>query len=232
MPDLNILMLRTSTKPGDMVIRINTGGMIGGAISVASGSEFVHGGLAIGDNEIVEVNGGLNPDSTGKGRILANIYKTNITTDLRDNDYVVYRCNDTELAKQVAIEAAPFVVSGSNSSWGYNLTGAVSSLMSPSVNTGQFLYIDENESVLAVARKENRNFFCTEFMVWIYLKTAEKLKKPVSIGVAAKDAYPGALVAALDKSSSFTYIGAIRNVTSESALLPKGSTSRGYGTFT
>lgn len=230
MPDLNVMMQRTGTKRGDMVIRINTGGAIGGAISAMSGSEFVHGGLAIGGNEIVEVNGGLNPDSTGKGRILANIYKTNITTDLKDNDYVVYRCNDTDLATQVAIEASPFVASGSNSSWGYNLTGAVSSLMSPSVTTGQFLYIDENESVLSVARRENRNFFCTEWMVWVYQKTAEKMRKPLRIGIAPKDAFPGALVTALDKSSSFTYVGAIRNVTSSSALLPKGSTPRRYGT--
>ena len=177
MPDLNVLMPREKTGPGDMLIRYHAPyltkgeiGMdpIGGFISTASKSPFVHGGLAIGGNEVVEVNGGLNPDSSGNSRILANIYKTNLTTDLKDNDYVVYRCRDTTLAKQVAIEATVFVKAGTEESWGYNLIDALKSLGSPSPDTGQFLFVDENESVLSVAmrRKQassapNGWFICT-----------------------------------------------------------------------
>ena len=65
----------------------------------------------------------------------------------------------------------------------------------------------------------------------MYLKTAEKLRQPVNIGVEPKQANPGVLVAALDKASSFYYMGFIRAkpATETSTLLPKGTTSR-YGT--
>jgi hypothetical protein len=36
------------TAPGDMLIKINTGGIISKIISRASDSQFVHGGLAVG----------------------------------------------------------------------------------------------------------------------------------------------------------------------------------------
>lgn len=210
MPDMHLGMRRGATRPGDMVIRINDGGIIGGVIGGLTKSEFVHGGLAVGQNRLIEVNGGLNPDSTGKGRILANIYMTDLMTDLKQNSYVVYRCNDAALAEQVAIEAYPFVREGDNKSWGYNLSAAVKSLAgAPAPETGKFLFIDENESVLAVAMQEKKNWFCTQWMVWMYNKTAEKMRKGISIGVDPKAAYPKALVDALDRCPLFTYQGKI-----------------------
>ena len=75
MPNMNIGMIRSATKPGDMLIRVFTGGVIGAVIKGASdGSPFVHGGLAVGQNRMVEVNGGLASNKhSGQGRLLANI---------------------------------------------------------------------------------------------------------------------------------------------------------------
>lgn len=221
MPDMSIGMLRSGTKPGDMVIRVNTGGVIGGAISTMTNSEFVHGGLAVGENYLIEVNGGLNPDSTGS-RLLANIYKTSLySDDLNGNEYVVYRHLDTNLAEQVAIEASPFVKAGVDVSWSYNLGDALGETCMPTspgdidraelarragyVNFG----IDEDESVLAVAQREKLNFFCTQWMVWIYNITADKMRKGFSLGISPKQALPGVLVKALDESPYFKYTGKI-----------------------
>lgn len=222
MPNMNIGMLRDTTKPGDMLIRVFTGGIIGSLIKgVSGGSQFVHGGLAVGQNRLVEVNGGLADNRHSKqGRLLANIYLTDLFEDLRDVTYVCYRPVDAALGEQVAIEAYPFARRGVDKSFGYNLGAAVKStpgwrsLFGPntSAQTGQFRYIDENESVLAVARREHLNFFCTQFMVWMYVKTAEKLRVAFQFPLAAKDALPGKLVAALDNSPLFTYQGVIRGL--------------------
>jgi len=218
-------MLRTGTKPGDMVIRVKTGSFmqtgdaIAGVIStMTNNSEYVHGGLAVGGNDVIEVSGGLNPDANGS-RILANIYKSNLESgDLIHNQYVVYRCINQRLAEQVAIEAFPFVKAGVDSSWGYNTGGGLSAVAFTSTLTheeemrraGYVNYsIDENESVLAVAQKEKANWFCTEWMVWMYNVTADKMRQHISIGIQPKDALPGPLVEALDSCSSFKYMGKI-----------------------
>lgn len=217
MPYLNIGLMREQTKPGDLLIRINEGTDFGSihirstVVTGLSHSKFVHGGLAAGQNRIIEVNGFLNPDSTGKGRIIANIYMTDLFgVELRRNSYVVYRCRDAALAQQVAIEAHPFVRAGYDKSWGYNLIDALKSIVAKDKQkSGSFQYIDANESILAVAQHEAKNWFCTQWMVWMYEKTAEKMRKGISIGIRAKDAYPGALVDALDRSRDFTYEGVI-----------------------
>lgn len=218
MPHFNIGMIRGQTKPGDMLIRINEGTELGSihirstVVTALSHSDFVHGGIAAGQNRIIEVNGFLNPETTGKARIVANIYMTDLfSVDLRRNSYVVYRCRDERLGEQVAIEAYPFVRAGYDKSWGYNLVDALKSIIvKDKQSTGSLQYIDENESVLAVAQLEAKNWFCTQWMVWMYEKTAEKMRKGISIGIRAKDAFPGALVTALDRSRDFTYEGVIQ----------------------
>jgi len=220
MPNLQIGMMRGQTAPGDMLIKINTGGIISKIIQGASGSQFVHGGLAVGESRVIEVNGGLNPDNLGNSRLLANIYMTSLfSPDLRKESYVCYRCNDKDLGTQVAIEAYPFARQGYDKRWGYDIGSAVASTPiwqrlfgTPKQPTGQFLYIDENESVLAAGNRECREWFCTQWMVWMYFKTAEKMRKGFSFPLQPKLAFPGALVDALDKSSSFTYMGVIRKI--------------------
>jgi hypothetical protein len=220
MPNLQIGMMRGGTAPGDMLVKINTGGIISKIISKASSSQFVHGGLAVGQSRVIEVNGGLSPDNLGNGRLLANIYMTSLfAPDLRHESYVCYRCIDTDLATQVAIEAYPFARQGYDKRWGYDVGAAIASTpiwqrlfgTTPQA-TGQFKYIDENESVLAAGNRECREWFCTQWMVWMYLKTAEKMRKGFSFPLQPKVAFPGALVDALDKSPSFTYIGVIAKI--------------------
>jgi hypothetical protein len=218
MPSLNIGLIRSQTQPGDMLIRINEGTKAGSihirstVVTALSHSKFVHGGIAAGQNRIIEVNGFLSADTRGKGRIGANIYMSDLFgTDLRRNSYVVYRCRDKELGQQVAIEAYPFVHAGTEKSWGYNLPGAIKSILGKDKqDTGSFNYIDENESVLSVAQHENKSWFCSQWMVWMYEKTAEKMRKGVRVGLRAKDAFPGALVEALDHSPDFTFEGVIK----------------------
>jgi hypothetical protein len=220
MPNLQIAMMRGQTAPGDMLIKINTGGIISKIISRASDSQFVHGGLAVGQNQVIEVNGGLSPDKLGNGRLLANIYITSLfSPDLRRGSYVCYRCMDTDLATQVAIEAYPFARQGYDKRWGYDVGAAIASTpiwqrlfgVAPQP-TGQFLYIGENESVLAAANHECREWFCTQWIVWMYFKTAEKMRKGFSFPLEPKVAYPGALVDALDRSTNFTYMGVIAKI--------------------
>lgn len=220
MPNLQIGIMRSQTQPGDMVIRLNTGGLIGGVISALTNkSQFVHGGLGAGQNRLIEVNGGLNPDSTGKNRILANIYMSDLfSPDLRTNSYVVYRCIDTDLATQVAIQAYPFVRRGYDNSWGYNLVAALKStpvwrnLFSATTDADNVQTIDANESILDVAELEGKNWFCTQWMVWMYEQVAAKTGRIFNLAIRPKDAYPGALVAALDTSPMFTYQGVIRGI--------------------
>jgi hypothetical protein len=213
-------MMRGQTGPGDMLIKVNTGGLISKIISGASGSKFVHGGLAVGQSRVIEVNGGLHPDNLGKSRLLANIYMTSLfSPDLRKESYVCYRCTDKELATQVAIGAYPFARQGYDKRWGYDVGAAIASIPiwqrlfgAPPTPTGQYLYIDENESILAVANRECREWFCTQWMLWMYFKTAEKLRKGFSFPIAPRVAFPGALVDALDRSPNFSYLGVIDKI--------------------
>lgn len=221
MPNMNIGMMRTQTRPGDMLIRVFTGGAIGGVISFATNdSQFVHGGIAVGQNRMVEVNGGLNADRhTGQGRILANIYLTDLMTDLKDVTYVCYRPTDAGLGEDVAIQAYPFARRGVDKSFGYNISAAVKSTPlwrslfgSAKGEPKEDMAIDENESVLSVAMAGKKSFFCTQFMVWIYGMTAKKTGRAWPFPLQAKDAYPGALVSALDASPLFAYQGVIRGL--------------------
>lgn len=223
MPNMNIGMMRNQTKPGDMLIRVHDGAVLGWGIKVVSGgSDFVHGGLAVGQDRLVEVNGALGASKhTGQGamsRLLANVVLTHLYEELRGITYVCYRPIDAELGLQVAIEAYPFARVGVDKSFGYNIGAAIKSTpvwrklfgTDDKHPTGQFLYLDENESVLSAALEEKKSFFCTQFMVWMYQKTAEKMRRPFTFPLQPKDALPAALVEALDRSPLFTYQGVIR----------------------
>ncbi|MEK6234321.1 MAG: hypothetical protein N2C14_06390, partial [Planctomycetales bacterium] len=77
-------MMRTQTKPGDIVIKTGTTELASKFISwITGGSDYVHGGIAVGPGTLVEVNGGLPKDSRGKSRLMANIYVTDLIKDTR-----------------------------------------------------------------------------------------------------------------------------------------------------
>lgn len=222
MPNLEKTCDRTATRPGDMLIRLHTGGIIGTVISKLTGSDSIHGGLAVGENNIIDVNGGLKPDATGS-RLMANIYKSSLLSDQKDNEYLVYRCKDAKLAEMVAIQAFPFVRVGVDKSWGYNLGGALSSLRGKKQDDAADALLlseaayrsasgDEKtiQRILVDICQDNNKFFCTEWMVFMYVEAAKLLKMTVNVGIAAPKAYPGALVEALDNSADFTFEGVIR----------------------
>lgn len=198
----------------------------------AKNDEYGHGGLAVGPGKLVEVNGGLPKDSLGKSRLMANIYVTDLEKDTRSDSYDVFRCVDSELAERVAIEAFPFAAQGKDKSWNYNLTDALKStghgklgrflsmigmLSDTSGNSpvpeGYQVMLEEGATALDVANLEKRQFFCTQFVVWLYNLVAEKEcgRFPV-IPLRAADAYPGALAEALNRSGIFYYAGSIRGL--------------------
>jgi len=212
-------IMRSQTKPGDVMIKLNRGGAISGFISLVSGgTEYVHGGIAVGDNKLVEVNGGLGRDQLGKNRVLANIYVTDLMKDLKDTAYDVWRCSNQTLAEEVAIQSYPFAAQGHKKSWGYDLIAALRSTGSGSSAkdkdaTSVAAYIDANESILSVANMQKKTFFCTQFIAWMYYQAALKLRHDPPdqfIPIASKDAIPRALVNALESSPWFTYVGTIQ----------------------
>jgi hypothetical protein len=214
---------REQTKPGDIMIKLNAGGVIGTVISkLTNNSAYVHGGLAVGGCRLIEVNGGLDKDKFRKSRTMANIYVTNLKTDGLDTSYDVWRCENQELAQEVAIQAYPFAAQGMDKSWGYNLKAAVQSAglfqwlgKKEAGDADGVALLQENESVLSVANAEKRQFFCTQFVAWIYYQVAmlKGFDPPDQfIPIASKDASPAALVAALEKSAWFRYAGTIRGV--------------------
>jgi len=218
-PSQDIGMMRSQTKPGDLMIKLNRGGVISGFISVVSGgTEYVHGGIAVGNNKLVEVNGGLPADSTGKCRILANIYVTDLMTDLKHEAYDVWRCDNQPLAEEVAIQAYPFAAQGRKKSWGYDLISALRSTGKGSSAkdkdaSGVAAYMDANESILSVANMQKKTFFCTQFMTWMYYQAALRMgfdPPDQYIPIASKDAIPKALVDALERSARFRYVGTIQ----------------------
>lgn len=225
-PANDVGMMRSQTKPGDIMIKLLRGGVIGNFISkLSGGSQYVHGGLAVGEGKLVEVNGGLGRDQLGKSRLLANIYVTDLMKDTRDTAYDVWRCSDRDLAEEVAIQAYPFAAQGHKKSWGYDLiaalrsTGSGSSAKDTDANRVE-AYMEANESVLAVANMDKRAFFCTQFVAWMYYQAAlRKGRSPPDqfVPIASKDAIPSALVAALERSAWFSYVGTIQAVHLKSA---------------
>jgi len=208
------------------MIKLFRGGLIGNVISALTDrSPYVHGGLAVGDNKLVEVNGGLGPNQLGKSRLLANIYVTDLMKDTRNTAYDVWRCGHEELAEEVAIQAYPFAAQGYKKSWGYDLIAAVRSTgrgSSAKDNdaSGVAAYVDTNESILSVANAQKKSFFCTQFVAWMYYQGAMKMgfdPPDQFIPIASKDASPAALVAALEKSNWFQYVGTIQAVDTKSA---------------
>jgi hypothetical protein len=189
--------------------------------------EYVHGGLAVGQGRLVEVNGGLTADNISGTRFFANIYLTDIARDLASSSYDVWRCKDSELAEQVAIQAYPFVYQGVQKGWGYNLRDALSSvglktasqvlghgaLGSTSGKPAQAPQ-RENPDALDIAISEGRRFFCTQFVVWLYNVVSSRILRRGRGAILMDDneAYPGYLAEVLHKrSSNFIYLGCIRS---------------------
>jgi hypothetical protein len=110
-------ILPLNLKPGDIALKMNPQAKLGAgwnrwgnksiisnAISAFSAlnPEYVHGGLSVGQSRLVEVNGGLTADNINGTRLFANIYLTDIARDVASTSFDVWRCQDTELAEEVA----------------------------------------------------------------------------------------------------------------------------------
>ena len=170
-------------------------------------------------------------DKLGRSRSEANIHVVDLETDVIDGSFDIFRCLDTDLAETVAIEAFPFAAQGHRKAWGYSLEGALSSvdrgLLGSIISDITFGKLGNNKGVpaqysmaladdasaLDVANAQRKKFFCTQFVVWLYNLVGQKSQKGARvIPINPKDAYPGALVEALDKSPIFSYAGTIRGV--------------------
>lgn len=143
-------LLRSQLKPGDIMLKLYFDSIgddpIGYAIHKATGSHYVHGGIA-GEsrgagqsNFIYDVNGGLPHDKNegvygrhpvpavkrdsmlNSNRLLPNIYKSSLEKDMKATAYHVWRCRRRDIAELVHREAAPFVVTGTRQRWQYNFS--------------------------------------------------------------------------------------------------------------
>src|SRR5262245_63691125 len=135
----NIGILASHLQPGDIALKLNQQATLGAgwnrwgnrssisnlisAFSVFN-PEYIHGGLAVGRGRLIEVNGGIGPDAIHGNRLTANIYLTDMKRDLGKDSFDVWRCNDTELAEEVARQAYPFIPIGVHKSWSYNIRDA------------------------------------------------------------------------------------------------------------
>lgn len=237
----NVGILAANLQPGDVVIKLNQKANLGagwnrwGSRSVignlisgfsAFNPEYVHGGLAVGEGKLIEVNGGIPPDNINGGRLMANIYLTDVKRDLSASSYDVWRCNDQELSKEVAQQAFPFIPAGVNKSWSYNIRDATTSV---GLNVAAKIFghgplgatsgkkkeepLPEKPSALDIATSEQRRFYCTQFVVWLYNVVSARIlgRGRGAILMDDKEAYPGYLAEVLHKrSSNFSYVGAIR----------------------
>ena len=235
----NIGILPGSLKPGDIALKLNPesnlgpgwnkwggGGFISNVISSLSyNPEYVHGGLAVGQGRLIEVNGMLPADNINGTRFFSNIYLTDIARDTPSTSYDVWRCADAGLGEDVAIQAYPFVAQGINKSWGYNLGAATASVglmqaihpQRPGTGgkPGQ-APLRENPDAVDIALAEGRTFFCTQFVVWLYNVVSTRIQHRGHPAIPINDAlaYPGMLAEVLQKrcSGRFTYVGCIRGV--------------------
>lgn len=237
----HIGLLASDLKPGDIVLKLNqratlgagwnkwgSRSVIGNLISAFSAfnPEYVHGGLAVGQGRLIEVNGGIGPDDINGNRLFANIYLTDVKRDLGKDSYDVWRCNDAELAEEVARQAYPFVPVGVNKSWSYNIRDAA---IGVGANWAAKLFghglldstsgkkkegpLPEKASAVEIAAWEKRRFYCTQFVVWLYNVTSARIlnRGRGAILMSDQEAYPGYLAEVLHKrSSNFSYVGAIR----------------------
>jgi len=240
----NVGILVADLKPGDVVIKLNQSANLGAGwnhwgeksfiSNVISGfcvvnSEYVHGGLCVGQGRLIEVNGGIPPDNIHGRRVMANIYLTDLKRDLRKDSYDVWRCKDVELAEEVARQAYPFVPVGVHKSWSYNLLdvatavglGPLAKALLPGtsfdaksgVPTGAPL--PEKASAIDIAVAEKLRFYCTQFVVWLYNTVSLRILKrgQPAILMNDKEALPGYLAEVLHKrSANFMYVGALRGV--------------------
>jgi hypothetical protein len=237
----NIGILASNLQPGDIVLKLNqqanlgagwkkwgSRSVIGNMISGFSvfNPEYVHGGLSVGQGRLIEVNGGIGPDDINGNRLTANIYLTDVKRDLGKDSYDVWRCNDTELAEEVARQAYPFVPIGVHKSWSYNISDAARSVGAnviakvlghgPLASTSGRRKegpLPEKASAVDIAIWEKRRFYCTQFVVWLYNVVSARILKRGRGAILMNDqeAYPGYLAEVLHKrSSNFSYVGVIR----------------------
>jgi hypothetical protein len=234
-------ILASTLQPGDIVIKLNqkaklgTGwnqwgsrSIIGNLISGFSvfNPEYVHGGLSVGQGRLIEVNGGIPADNINGSRLMANIYLNDITRDGKKDSYDVWRCNDPELAEEVARQAYPFVAAGVTKSWSYNIRDAAESVgqkvLAKVLGHGPLAStsgarpagpLPQKASALDIAIWEKKRFYCTQFVVWLYNVVSERIlgRGRGAILMGDQEAYPGYLAEVLQKrSSNFSYAGAIR----------------------
>ncbi|HET8698226.1 MAG TPA: hypothetical protein VFO94_12105 [Gammaproteobacteria bacterium] len=237
----NVGLLASNLQPGDIVLKLNqranlgagwnkwgSRSVIGNLISGFSvfNPEYVHGGLSVGQGRLIEVNGGIGPDNINGSRLLANIYLTDVKRDLGKDSYDVWRCNDPELAEEVARQAYPFIPAGVNKSWSYNIRDAAESVglkvigkvlgrgpLAATSGAKKQGPLPENASALDIAIWEKRRFYCTQFVVWLYNVTSSRIlnRGRGAILMSDQEAYPGYLAEVLHKrSSNFSYVGALR----------------------
>ena len=230
-------MLRSQVRPGDVMLKLNTSGLIPGVISKTTHSEYVHGGIGGEGGTIYDVNGGLPDDQISGKRLLPNVYRSSLQQDNQmKTAYRVWRCTNVPIVDIVHREAAPFVAVGTNSRWRYNfhvVTRVVGAIVGSATNKVfthkknreideqklniERLVVSNGGSFIDAAKQTNRDFFCTEWIVWMYLLASYKAaqeghRQSLQLNIRPYEAIPNNLAQALINSPDFTLMGNIGSI--------------------
>ncbi|WP_141667519.1 hypothetical protein [Burkholderia cepacia] len=224
---------RLEVRPGDILVKLDDSGVISYAIKNLSHSGYVHGGIAGGNGDMYEVGGGLDHSE----RMFASIYRADLNSDKGSEEFHVWRCKNSRIAAIVSHEAPIFVSAGRafkkgdmgfglvgmGMGWGYNLTGALASankkvwsfIGAARHSSGKELALLDRErnivlnggGFVTAAISGKRTFFCTEWIVWMYLMACAKAKESIDFDILPHEANPGKLAYAMDMSRDFARVG-------------------------
>lgn len=188
-------------KPGDILLKINDGSLIGRAIefgqSVMGGrnSSIVHAGVIFEPPFIIEAQ--------GSGISANDLRVQNLTYG-----YLIIRCTDANMAAGAGTCAkVMFDIQQRGKNLPYTVPGAVGSLFG---GPGQPATRSDMDALFdRILDGKSHPFFCSQFVVFVYQFVAEQCGIPAEFIFKAKDAKvsPSALAAMLTRSGSFYEAG-------------------------
>ncbi|WP_157633428.1 hypothetical protein [Burkholderia ubonensis] len=224
---------RLEMRPGDILIKLDNHDASSYVIKKLSHSGYVHGGIAGGNGDIYEVGGGLDYSE----RMFASIYHADLNADKGAEEFHVWRCNNSRIAAIVSHEAPAFVSAGRDfkwrsmgfglmgmgMGWGYNFRGALASANKKAwsfigaarhSSSEELARLDRERNIVlndgrfvTAALSGKRTFFCTEWIVWMYIMACAKAKASLDLDILPNEANPGKLAYAMAMSRDFTRVG-------------------------
>jgi hypothetical protein len=167
-------------QSGDIMVKVNDGSLVARLITAGQmlfkekNPDITHAGVMFDSNFIIEAQG---------SGIMAN--------DLRVGNaaynYYVYRCTNTNMAQGAGTCAKMmFDIHALNGNLKYGLLGAIKSILG---SRGTPLTPDAMDKLLSrILEGKGKNFFCSQFVVYVYQFVAEQLAIPAKDVFAVNDA--------------------------------------------